>query len=82
MAKKKDAKNTSRGAKKAPPKSPPTKKIPKKAQSKATIRTFGKTACVKLARYYKERVGAELLSKEPRYNKDLEMWEFDILKDD
>lgn len=63
----------------APKKGPP---ISKKAQSKATIRTFGKTACVKLARYYKERVGAELLSKEPRYNKDLDMWEFDVLKDD
>ena len=68
--------------KKAAPKKGPPTKHPKKAQSKATIRTFGKTACVKLARYYKERVGAELLSKEPRWNKDLEMWEFDILKDD
>lgn len=55
---------------------------PKKAQSKVTIRTFGQTACLKMARFYKERIGAEVLSEKPRYNKDLDMWEFDVLKDD
>ena len=75
-------KKVKKATKKAAPKKGPPTKHPKKPQSKATIRTFGKTACVKLARYYKERVGAELLSKEPRWNKVLEMWEFDILKDD
>jgi hypothetical protein len=78
----KKAKNASRGAKKAPARETSAKKHPMKAQSKTTIRMFGKTAVLKMARYYKERIGAELLSKEPRYNKDLEMWEFDILKDD
>ena len=74
MSKKKDKKKA------APKRGPP--KHPLKAKSKSTIRMFGKTAVLKMARYYKERIGAELLSKEPRYNKDLEMWEFDILKDD
>ena len=78
MSKKKDKKKA--GAK-APAKMP-REKIPKKAQSKTTIRSFGRVACLKLARFYKERIGAELLSKEPRWNKDLEMWEFDVLKDD
>lgn len=55
---------------------------PGKAQSKVTIRTFEQTACLKMARFYKERIGAEVLSEKPRYNKDLDMWEFDVLKDD
>lgn len=55
---------------------------PMKAVSKSTIRTFTEASCLKLARYYRERVGAELLSQKPRYNKALEMWEFDILKED
>lgn len=70
-----------KATKKAAPKRGPPKH-PMKPQSKTTIRMFGKTAVLKMARYYKERVGAELLSKEPRYNKDLDMWEFDVLKDD
>lgn len=78
------AKRASGGAKKAPPKaSSSRKKTPKMPVSKTTIRTFGKTACVKMARYYKERIPfVEVLSKEPRWNEALEMWEFDILKED
>ena len=56
--------------------------FPKKPLSKTTSRCFGQVACMKMARYYKERIGAELLSQKPRWNKDLEMWEFDILKED
>lgn len=55
---------------------------PPYALSKTTIRTYGRMAALRMAVFYKNKVGAEVLTREPRYNKGLEMWEIDILKKD